>query len=115
MNLDTIIRLMYLHYISAFVLVALAIYHSLEMHYDWKDTSFDESHKSLLSWADDVLKNEVLALSLLLILCDSACAHLYSLSEPASTELFMWGDVGSTSEIRFFGVTPHWYFRAYMS
>ena len=76
---------------------------------------FDECQRGLLSWADDVLKHEILTFVMCLLICGWACIYLYQPSEPASTELFMWGDVGSTSEIRFFGVTPHWYFRAYMS
>jgi len=34
LNADTIIRLMYAHYTTAFLLVGMAVYHSLEMHYD---------------------------------------------------------------------------------
>jgi hypothetical protein len=27
----------------------------------------------------------------------------------------MWGDVGMSTDIRFYGVAPHWYFRPYMA
>lgn len=115
LNVDTVMRLMYAHYVTAFLLLAAAIYHSLEMHYDWKDSVHDESQKHEFSWFDDVIKNEVLAYLQVLTYVALISLYLYKSSEPASTELFMWGDVGAVSEIRFYGVTPHWYFRAYMS
>jgi len=41
------------------------------------------------------------------LVISSSSTLLYALSEASSTELFMWGDVGAVSEIRFYGVTPH--------
>lgn len=114
LNVDTVLRLMYAHYVSAFLFLTLAIYHSLEMHYDWRDNIFFEGQKNLLSWWDDVIKNEILTTIWFFLLINAGTMYIYSNSEPLSTELFMWGDVGLTSEIRFLGVTPHWYFRAYM-
>ena len=38
----------------------------------------------------------------------------YKNIEPLSYEIFMWGDIGSSTEVRFLGVAPHWYFRSYM-
>ena len=115
LNTDTILRLMYGHYTTAFVLVALSVYHSLEMHYDWKDSIFDESQKNDLSWFDDAFKNEILSFVKNIIVVSTVALIIYLLSEPSSIELFMWGDVGLVSDIRFYGVTPHWYFRAYMA
>ena len=106
---------MYAHYTTAFLLVGLAVYHSLEMHYDWKDLPLHDGIKKEVSWWDDALKNEIYALVVTLIIIFSSSSYLYTLSEPTSTELFMWGDVGAVSDIRFYGVTPHWYFRAYMA
>ena len=115
LNSDTIVRLMYGHYVAAFFLLLMSTVHSLEMHYDWKDTYFDESHKTNLAWFDDVLKSEILNFSKVCFFISVSCAAMYSLSEPSSTELFMWGDVGAATDIRFYGVTPHWYFRAFMA
>lgn len=115
LNVDTVTRLMYAHYLSALFLFAAAVYHSLEMHRDWKDSVFDESQKHELAWFDDVFKNELVVFCQVLFIVSGSSLFLYDLSEPSSTELFMWGDVGSVSEIRFYGVTPHWYFRAYMA
>jgi quinol-cytochrome oxidoreductase complex cytochrome b subunit len=115
LNVDTTIRLMYLHYVTAFVFFILALYHSLEMHYDWKDGVQAEENKNQLAWLDDAIKNELLFFVTLMVSGGIFTKLNYTISEPACTELFMWGDVGAVSEIRFFGVTPHWYFRAYMS
>ena len=85
------------------------------MHYDWKDSTQSEENKVQLAWLDDAIKNEILAFTTAMVAGGIYVKLNYTLSEPACTELFMWGDVGAVSEIRFFGVTPHWYFRAYMS
>lgn len=42
------------------------------------------------------------------------CIYLYSDNEPLSYEIFMWGDLGLTTDVRFLSVAPHWYFRPYM-
>jgi len=35
------------------------------------------------------------------------CLFLYEEPEALNYELFMWGDVGMSTDIRFFGVAPH--------
>jgi hypothetical protein len=32
-----------------------------------------------------------------------------------SYEIFMWGDIGMVTDVRYYGVAPHWYFRPYMA
>jgi quinol-cytochrome oxidoreductase complex cytochrome b subunit len=115
LNTDTIIRMMYGHYTTAFIIFTVALLHSLEMHYDWKDTSFSENQKTELSWWDDAIKGEIFSTKKFLLVLFWAAAVYYPELESLSIELFMWGDIGSVSDIRFLGVTPHWYFRAYMS
>lgn len=115
LNTDTVLRMMYGHYTTAFIIFAAAVLHSLEMHYDWKDTTFSENQKTDLSWWDDALRGELFSLKKFLLVFFWLAVFYYAENEPASIELFMWGDVGSVSDIRFLGVTPHWYFRAYMS
>jgi hypothetical protein len=39
---------------------------------------------------------------------------LYMQPEVISYELFTWGDIGMSTDVRFFGVAPHWYFRPFM-
>lgn len=34
LNTDTVLRMMYGHYTTAFIIFAAAVLHSLEMHYD---------------------------------------------------------------------------------
>ena len=49
LNSDTVIRLAYAHYISAFVLLYVGILHALIMHYDWKsDYNFDAVKNELV-------------------------------------------------------------------
>ena len=39
LNTDTLIRLMYIHYILPFVLLFISFSHLLDMHYNWKDSN----------------------------------------------------------------------------
>jgi len=43
------------------------------------------------------------------------CLYLYNEPEALSYEIFMWGDVGAITDVRFYGVAPHWYFRPFMA
>lgn len=43
------------------------------------------------------------------------CFLIYVEPEALSYEIFMWGDVGMSTDVRFYGVAPHWYFRPYMA
>lgn len=115
LNFDTMVRLMYGHYTSAFILFAVSTIHSLEMHYDWKDTSFNEQQQIDLSWWDDAVKSETFGYSKYMIALFYLGYIFYHEVECLGVELFMWGDTGPINDIRFYGVTPHWYFRAYMS
>lgn len=42
------------------------------------------------------------------------CLMLYHEPNALNYELFMWGDIGMSVDVRYFGVAPHWYFRPYM-
>lgn len=66
-------------------------------------------------WFDDALKSELKALVVFFLSIFLLSGRKYHVSETLSLELFMWGDLGLVPDIRFYGVTPHWYFRAYMS
>ena len=114
LNVDTMTRLAYLHYVLAFVLGYLGVYHGVDMHYDWKCEESDGGLKQELNWYDEVLINEIGQLLNLLIIFGILCLYLYEEPEALNYELFMWGDVGMSTDIRFFGVAPHWYFRPYM-
>lgn len=115
LNTDTVLRLMYGHYTTAFIFYIAALIHSLEMHYDWKDMGISEAQKLDLSWWDDAIKSELTGFAKLMLGLFWLSYAYYDTPEPVSIELFMWGDTGPVSDIRFYGVTPHWYFRAYMS
>jgi len=66
-------------------------------------------------WWDEALSNE-LGLYVFVLLVISACFFfLYEDPEALSYEIFMWGDVGMVTDVRFYGVAPHWYFRPFMA
>ena len=115
LNTDTIIRLMYLHYCIAFYVLFLGIIHGIDMHYDWKAKSFFSGIKQQLRWWDEVLSNELRLLIYLLVFIMCVGEYLYAEPEALSYEIFMWGDIGIVTDVRFYGVAPHWYFRPYMA
>lgn len=115
LNTDTIIRLMYLHYCIAFFLFFLGLMHGIDMHYDWKAKNFFNGIKQQLNWWDEALSNELRLLLNCLIIMGCIGEYLYCEPEALSYEIFMWGDIGLITDVRFYGVAPHWYFRPYMA
>ena len=115
LNTDTIIRLMYLHYCAAFFLFYLGLMHGIDMHYDWKSKGFFSGIKQQLSWWDEALSNELRLLLNTLVILGCIGEYLYCEPEALSYEIFMWGDIGLITDVRFYGVAPHWYFRPYMA
>lgn len=115
LNSDTLIRLAYAHYISAFYLFFLGFLHAVDMHYDWKqDVNFDGLDTELL-WYDEALSNELSSMMDFMVVLFFTCLYLYSEPEALSYEIFMWGDIGLINDVRFYGVAPHWYFRPFMA
>ena len=115
LNTDTMIRIAYLHYVIAFFLLYLGLMHGVDMHYDWKPKAMYSGIKQQLNWWDEALSNE-LGLLLDFILVLGCLGELfYSEPEALSYEIFMWGDIGMVTDVRFYGVAPHWYFRPYMA
>ena len=115
LNTDTIIRLAYLHYVSAFFLAFLGVVHGTDMHYDWKNEDTYDGLKHEMVWWDEALSNEISKVIDIILLIGFFCFFLYEMPEALSYEIFMWGDVGMSTDIRFYGVAPHWYFRPYMA
>ena len=68
-----------------------------------------------LNWFDSTFKNECFKLIDFYLFATLVGFYLYKEIEPLNFEIFMWGDVGLVTDVRFLGVAPHWYFRAYMS
>lgn len=115
LNSDTMIRLAYGHYVSAFYMVYLGVLHSFDMHYDWKtESSFDAIDHSMVWW-DEALLNELGKTIEMLFCIGIICIYLYPTDEALSYEIFMWGDVGLVTDVRYYGVAPHWYFRPLMA
>ena len=115
LNTDTMLRLAYAHYVLAFFLLFLGLVHGVDMHYDWKAKGMFSNMKQQLNWWDEALLNELSFFLDFLVLLACTGELLYSEPEALNYEIFMWGDIGLVTDVRFYGVAPHWYFRPYMA
>lgn len=115
LNSDTFIRLAYGHYVIAFFLSYLGLIHGIDMHYDWKNEFSYDGIDSELSWWDEALSSELSYMLDILIIIVVIFWFLYVEPEALSYEIFMWGDIGIMTDVRFYGVAPHWYFRPFMA
>lgn len=115
LNTDTLIRLAYCHYVVAFYLAFLGVLHGIDIHYDWKNEAFFDGLESEMLWWDEALSNELTNYFLVLIFITIIFSFLFEEPEALSYEVFMWGDVGLVTDVRFYGVAPHWYFRPFMA
>jgi len=50
LNSDTMIRLAYAHYLSAFFLTYLSLLHGVDMHYDWKNETVFDGLETEMVW-----------------------------------------------------------------
>lgn len=66
-------------------------------------------------WWDEALANEMTSYLLALVMVTIAFVFLFEEVEALSYEIFMWGDIGMVSDVRYYGVAPHWYFRPFMA
>lgn len=115
LNTDTMVRLAYLHYLSAFYMAYLGLVHGVDMHYDWKnETSFDGLDTEMVWW-DEALSNELSHVLDAFIILTVVWWFMFTEPEALTYEIFMWGDIGIVTDVRFYGVAPHWYFRPYMA
>ena len=115
LNTDVLIRLAYAHYIIAFYLFFLSFIHALDMHYDWKnDINFD-GLDSELTWFDEGFMSEISTFLDVFGFLFFFGICVYSDPEALSYEIFMWGDVGAITDVRYLSVAPHWYFRPYQA
>ena len=114
LNTDTLIRVMYLHYIFPFFIIFVSLIHMLDMHYGHKDSTILENKKITYNWLNDIVKYELINMFLISLFFILLFLVLFNDNEPLSYEMFMWGDLGLNTDIRYLSVSPHWYFRAYM-
>jgi len=115
LNSDTIIRLAYAHYLSAFALFYIGVIHAMSMHYDWKSDYLFEGTKIEIIWFEEVLSGELIHYMDVLFIIWLIGFILFTEPEPLSYEIFMWGDIGAICDVRYAGVAPHWYFRPFMA
>jgi len=115
LNTDTMIRLAYGHYVIAFFLSYLGLIHGIDMHYDWKNEFSYDGIDSEMTWWDEALSSELSYALDILIIITIIFWFLYVEPEALSYEIFMWGDIGIVTDVRYYGVAPHWYFRPFMA
>lgn len=113
-NTDTLIRMMYLHYILAIGVWGVIVLHLVDMHYGYRNNIFFKFIHQLLNWFGEVFKFEYLSTFIIIGLLIAFIIVYYEPNEALSYEIFMWGDIGLVTEVRFLSVAPHWYFRSYM-
>ena len=112
---DTLIRLAYGHYVVAFYLMYASFVHTVDMHYDWKNEVSLDGLKANMTWWDETFMNELSICKDIIIVY--ICIQWLILMDPEAItyENFMWGDIGIMTDVRFYGVAPHWYFRPFMA
>lgn len=115
LNTDTIIRCMYMHYITGFLTILFGFIHAISMHYDYKEKASITCVYFDISWFNVIFRNEIFKFYDFILFFYFINIIVYSQSESLSYEIFMWGDIGFMNDVRFYGVAPHWYFRVYMS
>ena len=115
LNSDTMIRLAYGHYVIAFFLSYLGLVHGIDMHYDWKNEFTFDGIDTELTWWDEALSSELSYMIDIIVILVIIFWFLYIEPEALSYEIFMWGDIGLITDVRYYGVAPHWYFRPFMA
>ena len=115
LNADTMVRMMILHYLAAGLVLLLGLFHGIDMHYDWKTETHYSGLKESVNWFDEGLINELTKFFLTLWGFVFLVLILFHDQEPLSYEMFMWGDLGLVTDVNFFAVAPHWYFRPFMA
>lgn len=89
LNIDTMIRAAYLHYILGFVTLIFGIMHALLMHYDYKDLSIFNAEKKEYFWLDLVVKFELFHIIYVYSIFFFVFKFIYLINEPLSYEIFM--------------------------
>lgn len=112
---DSLIRMMYIHYILAIAIWCLILIHLRMMHYTYRKDNYSIYLLYNNNWFSEIFFLEVIFIFLSFSIFITIYLFFYKdLNEPLSYEIFMWGDIGFVTEIRFLSVAPHWYFKAYM-
>jgi len=115
LNTDTLIRLAYAHYVVGIFAFILGVYHGLDMHYDWRANSSDEALRHEMVWWEEALSNELYKMFVVFMYFILFAWWVFHEPEALSYEIFMWGDIGNITDVRYYSVAPHWYYRAFMA
>jgi len=84
----------------------LAILHGLDLHYDWKNEISYDGLEAEMVWWDEAFANEIGTFLEAVIVLIIICWWMYPEPESISYELFMWGDIGLVTDVRFLWCSP---------
>ena len=118
LNIDTLIRLMLLHYFTPWYYLYLVKLHIMFCHEGWDSDSdintYEDKTNSWISWFYDGLLKEFQDSWYLIIWGYSYFFfHHYDIASVAYFFFERW-NIAELDEIRYYGVAPHWYFRPLM-
>jgi len=85
------------------------------MHYDWRANSSDEALRHEMVWWEEALSNELYKMFVVFMYFILFAWWVFHEPEALSYEIFMWGDIGNITDVRYYSVAPHWYYRAFMA
>jgi len=118
LNVDELVRLMVLHYITPWYYLYLIKVHVMFCHEGWDSDSekgvYEDKSNTWITWFYDAFWKEIQD-SWNIVICVYCYFnfHHFDLNSVAYSFFERWNIV-EMDEIRFYGVAPHWYFRPLM-
>lgn len=118
LNVDQLTRLMVLHYFTPWYYLYLIQLHALFCHESWDtdsgETTYEDKSGSYVSWFYDAFLKEIQdAWYWVIFVFVYFFLHHFS-GYTVNYFFFERWNIAELDEIRFYGVAPHWYFRAFM-
>ena len=83
LNIDTVTRLAYAHFVLGIFVSLLSIYHGIDMHYDWKTDGEYDALRQEINWFDEALVSEIGQTIEFLLVLGLLCLYLFS--EPSKS------------------------------
>jgi hypothetical protein len=118
LNIDELLRLSLLHYLSPWYFYYLVQLHTLYCHENWDSDAdknvYEDKSIMILSWYYDALLKEISdSWQFLYTMFVLFFWHIFDMDSVQYFFFEKW-NISELDEIRFYGVAPHWYFRPFM-
>lgn len=118
LNVDQLVRLMLFHYFAPWYYIYLVKLHVMFCHEAWDSDSsistYEDKSNSWISWFYDGLAKELQDSWYLLVWVFSYFFHHHYDIDANAYFFFERWNIAELDEIRFYGVSPHWYFKPLM-